>query len=117
MTNKSLLINIGKWGGRATALLLVLFWGAFFLEHLQEWFLRKDGQYPPPRVWVGQALHLAVIAGLASMLRWERVGALITMAATASFFAWIGYRGTLVLPLINLVPVVFFSLYWLARRS
>jgi hypothetical protein len=117
VTNKSLLINIGKWGGRATALLLVLFWGAFFIEHLQEWFLRGGGQYPPPRVWVGQILHLAVLAGLASMLRWERLGALITVAATASFFAWIGYRGTLVLPLINLVPIAFFSLYWLARKS
>ncbi len=117
MTAENLLIAIGKWGGRLTALLLFLFWGAFFIEHLSEWFLRGGGQCPPPRVWVGQALHLWVLAGLALMLKWDRLGAAVTVVSTAAFFLWIGYRGPLTLPLVNLIPVAFFTVYWLARRS
>jgi hypothetical protein len=62
--------GIGKWGGRLTAVLLILFWGAFFVEHMSEW------------VWVQQGMH---------------------------FLTYIS--------LINLVPVAFFTVHWLARKS
>ena len=117
MTAKTLLIAIGQWGGRLTALLLGLFWGAFFVEHLSGWFLRGGGQYPPLRVWAGQALHFCVLAGLALMLKWDRLGTVVTVVSTAAFFLWIGYRGPLTLPLANLIPIAFFTAYWLARRS
>jgi hypothetical protein len=117
MTTRSLLTAIGKWGGRLTALLLFLFWGAFFIEHLSEWFLRGGGRYPPSRVWAGQGLHFCVLAGLALMLKWDRLGAVVTAVSTAAFFLWIGYRGALTLPLVNLVPVALFTVYWLARRN
>jgi hypothetical protein len=117
MTTRPLIATIAKWAGRVAALLLFLFWGAFFIEHLSEWFLRGGGQYPPPRVWAGQALHFCVLAGLALMLKWDRLGAAVTVVSTAAFFLWIGYRGPLTLPLVNLVPVALFAVYWLARRS
>ena len=79
----------GKWAGRSAALLLLLFWGAFFAEHLMEWFLRRDGRYPPPWVWLGQFLHLGMLVGLALMLRWDRLGAIVLAVATAAFFAMI----------------------------
>ena len=90
MTSRNVLSGIGKWGGRLTALLLVLFWGAFFVEHLSEWFLRGDGQYPPPRVWVGQALHFLMLAGFGLMLKWRQAGHAVMLAATVAFFASIG---------------------------
>jgi hypothetical protein len=43
---------------RLCAAVLFLFWGGFFLEHLQEWFLRADGLLPPASVWIGQACTL-----------------------------------------------------------
>src|SRR5262249_46623303 len=70
-----------RWLGRTLALLLFLFWGAFFLEHLAEWFLGPQGA-PPLRVWVSQVLHLGMVVGLALMLRWDRLGALVTVLAT-----------------------------------
>jgi hypothetical protein len=117
MTTRLRIAVIAKWAGRVTALLVFLFWGAFFIEHLSEWFLRGDGRYPPPRVWAGQGLHFCVLAGLAMMLKWDRLGAVVTVVSTAAFFLWIGYRGALTLPLINLIPIALFSVYWLARRS
>ncbi len=117
MRTNTLLAGVGKWGGRLTALLLLLFWGAFFVEHLSEWFLRGDGRYPPAWVWVQQAFHLGMLVGLALMVRWEKLGAVMMLISTVAFFSMIGYRGSLTLPLLNLVPVGCFAIYWLARKS
>jgi hypothetical protein len=117
MTSRNVLSGIGKWGGRLTALLLVLFWGAFFVEHLSEWFLRGDGRYPPPQVWVGQALHFLMLAGFGLMLKWDRLGTVVMLVASIAFFASIGMNRFPYFALINLLPVAFFTAYWLARKS
>ena len=101
------------WLGRGLAALLFAFWGIFFVEHLGEWFLAPEAGWPPPAVWVAQALHLAMLIGLASMIFWEGPGMVATVAATAAFFLAIGYRGSLALPLVNLAPIACFAL---ARR-
>ena len=67
--------------------------------------------------WAGQALHFCVLAGLALMLKWDRLGAALTVVSTTAFFLWTSYRRALTLPLINLIPIAFFTVYWLARRS
>jgi hypothetical protein len=107
----------GKWLGRSTALLLLLFWGMFFVEHLSEWFLRADGRYPPAWVWVQQGFHFVMLAGLAMMLKWEKSGALVMAVGTTAFFGGIGFRGFPWMALINLVPIGCFSIYWLAESS
>ena len=101
------------WLGRGLAALLFAFWGIFFVEHLGEWSRAPESGWPPPAVWVAQALHLAMLLGLASMIFWEGPGTVATVAATAAFFLAIGYRGSLALPLVNLAPIVCFAL---ARR-
>jgi hypothetical protein len=106
-----------RWLGRAAALLLLLFWGAFFVEHLVEWFLRPRGAYPPPRVWVAQFLHFAMLAGFAMMLRWELAGAVVMASATVLFFARAGMRGFPWIACVNLLPVVFFAAYWAVART
>lgn len=104
------------WLGRGLAALLFAFWGIFFVEHLGEWFLAPESGWPPPAVWLAQALHLAMLVGLALMVFREGPGAVATIAATAAFFLAIGYRGSLALPLVNLAPVACFSLArWLGR--
>ena len=106
----------GKWTGRALSLLLLLFWGAFFVEHLSEWFLRPDGRYPPPWVWRQQCFHFVMLAGLALMLKWDKAGTAVMAAGTVAFFGFIGFRGFPYIALLNLLPVAFFAVYWLARR-
>jgi hypothetical protein len=106
---------VGKWAGRLTALLLLVFWGAFFVEHLTEWFLRGDGRYPPAWVWRQQSFHLVMLVGLGMMLKWERLGAVVMTIGTLAFFAAIGFHTLPVIALYNLVPIACFSVYWLAR--
>lgn len=109
--------TICLWIGRLVAACLLLFWGGFFVEHLREWFLRADGQYPPLKVWIGQALHFGMLLGLAISLKWEKLGALLTVVATAVFFAHIGGRGFPFLALMNLAPIVFFAAWWMSRKQ
>ena len=104
-----------RWLGRTLALLLVLFWGAFFLEHLSEWFLEPQGS-PPLRVWVGQVLHLGMLVGLALMLRWDRLGAVVTVLATTTFFASIGVHRFPWIALLNLLPIAGFAVAWSLHR-
>jgi hypothetical protein len=106
-----------RWSGRLAAVATFLLWGAFFVEHMQEWFLRSDGQLPPPRVWVGQGLHLAMLVALLAMLKWERRGAVLTVLATAAFFGSIGMRTFPWFALINMVPVALLAAAWWAGRQ
>lgn len=102
---------IALWLARISALLLLFFWGAFFVEHLFEWFLRPDGAFPPASVWVGQFLHLAMLVGLGTIVFFPGWGAVIAAVATASFFSWIGYKGFPYIALLNLPPIVFAAVY------
>jgi hypothetical protein len=105
-----------RWAGRGIAMLLLLFWGAFFVEHLTEWFLGSGGR-PPLHVWIGQACHLIMLIGLALMLRWDRLGSIVTALGTTAFFASIGYRGFPFIALMNLVPIACFAATCLMDRS
>ena len=101
-----------RWLGRTLALLLLLFWGAFFLGHLSEWFLNAQGPLPPTRVWISQVLHLGMLVGLALMLRWDRLGAIVTALGTMAFFASIGMHSFPFIALLNLLPIACFTASW-----
>jgi len=109
--------TIGRWSGRATALLLFLFWGAFFVEHMTEWFLRADGRYPPAWVWGQQFFHFAMLVGLGMMVKWEKRGAVVMLVATVAFFAGIHPSTFPWIALINIAPIGCFGIYWLADRK
>jgi hypothetical protein len=111
MKPKTAIIVGALWLARICALLLFLFWGAFFLEHLQEWFLRQDGRLPPPSVWMGQLLHLAILVGLGLLIFRPVWRAALTVIATVLFFSVIGYKGFPYMALLNLPPVMFALVY------
>jgi hypothetical protein len=104
------------WIGRGLALLLFLFWGTFFLEHLSEWFLHPARGLPPARVWVAMLFHLGMLVGLLLMLGWDQVGCAATLIATAAFFAVMGFRSFPYLALLNLAPFPFFAAAWFPGR-
>jgi len=106
---------IGKWSGRLTALLLFLFWGAFFVEHLSEWFLRAGGRFPTAWVWVQQLFHFAMLVGLGMMVKWDKLGCAVMLAGTVAFFGGIGVLEFPWIALINLVPAGCFGVYWLSE--
>lgn len=104
-----------RWAGRGLALLLFLFWGAFFVEHLAVWF-RDPREFPPASVWIAQGLHLAMLIGLALMLRWEHLGAIVTVLGTTLFFAVIGSHRFPWIALINMLPIACFAVSWVTLR-
>ena len=80
-------IIVLRWIARLLAAVLFVFWGAFFVEHVREWFIRPLPQSPPPSVWVGQFLHALILVGLLAGFKWERVGGLMIIIASTLFLA------------------------------
>lgn len=110
------LATVAMWLGRIAAALLFLFWGAFFVEHLAEWFLRGDGRYPPVWVWFQQVFHLGILAGLAAMVKWTRLGTAILVISTSAFIAGIGLNRFSAIALLNAAPVALFAAASLLER-
>lgn len=124
--NRSVLAKLGaagKWTGRLTALLLLLFWGGFFIEHLSEWFLRRGGGHPPVWVWVLQFFHFVLLLGLGLMLKWEKAGAPLVIVGALAFFGGIMLKDSsletslFVFALLTMVPIACFAVYWFSRWS
>jgi len=84
--SKTKVVGVIRWPARALAVCVFLFWGAFFVEHLQEWFIQPFPHHPPLKVCVGMALHFLMLAGLIVALRWELVGSLMVILAAFGFF-------------------------------
>jgi hypothetical protein len=107
------LATVALWSGRVLAIGCFAFWGAFFVEHLGEWFLHPARGLPPPRVWLLQLAHAVMLAGLLVLLRWEIPGGLLTIAAALVFFGGVAGRN---LPLffgftgVTILPVVLVAL-------
>jgi hypothetical protein len=65
----------------------LLFWRAFFFEHLIEWFAHPLSNPPRFHVWAGQELHFLMPAVLAVALLSERIGGLMRVHYTQFAFA------------------------------
>jgi hypothetical protein len=106
MKSGALAIVVVSWTARLLALGLFLLWGAFFVEHMQEWFLRPKVGFPPPCVWGQQLAHLVMLIGLLMLLRWELAGATVTILGAVAFFGGLmiiaGAKG---LPMIAFLAV------------
>ena len=113
------LTTILRWLGRILSGLLFLMWGAFFCSHIWEWFIHSESGLPPLFVWVAQLFHLIMIFGFALMVKWEKAGAIIMLIGTISFFLIITFDGNRFpfIALINLLPLMFFVLYWVFSRE
>lgn len=78
-------MSVVRWAGRIWAGALFLLWGAFFVEHLREWFMTPAAS-PPPMVVLLQAFHLLLLIGLVVGWKWELAGGLVTLASAVVFF-------------------------------
>lgn len=85
MKRNSKLVMMIRWLARVLAVCIFLFWGGFFVGHLQEWFIQPFPQLPPLKVCVGQVLHFLLLAGLLVALRWEAVGSTLVIVASFAF--------------------------------
>ena len=89
---------------RAWAGILLVAWGAFFVEHAVEWFA-PSGPFPPVGVWLLQLCHLVFLIGLIVGWRWELTGGIVTLVSAVMFFASAGPRAPAFIA-VAVVPAV-----------
>lgn len=112
-------VGVVLLGGLARVALVGVFllWGAFFVEHLQEWFIAPLPNLPPLRVWLGQGLHLFMLIGLLASLRWPRVGAVwVAVSAFAFLHDKAGARFPVFFGMTMGPVLLLLFCRWLARR-
>ena len=124
MRRSALTISIVCWTGRVLALGLFLFWGAFFVEHLQEWFLHPVKGFPPVWIWLGQLAHLTILVGLVALWRWPVTGSILTTLGSIAFFGGLAiaeaaaggqYLSFLEFLAVTIVPALLTLACWFAR--
>jgi hypothetical protein len=110
------LVVVARWVARIWAAVLVLLWGAFFLEHLA-WF--ADPQHlPPPRVFLLVGLHFLMLVGLLAGWKWELAGAVLALATSVPFFAATAGRNSPWFALVTAVPsALWLYCAWQERRG
>jgi hypothetical protein len=102
--SKRLAATLMKRPARILVAGVFLLWGAFFVEHTQEWFIQPFPQHPPLKVCLGQAVHLLMLAGLLVSLRRPWLGSVWVASTAFTFFAdkagarWPVFFGLTVLP-------------------
>src|SRR4051794_15550371 len=122
MKSTELILAIVSWTARLMALGLFLLWGAFFVEHLQEWFVHPAQGFPPPWVWGGQLAHLVLLIGLLMQVRWQLAGSIVTILGALAFFGGLiviaGARGLPILAFfaVTVTPALLSLGCWFARH-
>ena len=114
--NRKTISSLCLWGSRISAALLLLFWGAFFIEHLTEWFSPSAIQ-PPLKVWLSMFFHLVMLAGLGIMVKWQRIGTCTMAFGTVAFYLGIGFHGFPYILLLNIIPAGFLGVYRQIKRN
>lgn len=104
------------WLARGLAVCLFLFWGAFFGEHIQEWFIAPFPEHPPLRVCVTVGWHGLLLMGLLLLLRWQLIGSLIVLVAGGVFFFSVAGKSALLFFGITALPAVLSLYCWWERR-
>jgi hypothetical protein len=96
---------------------LLLFWGAFFIEHLG-WFMHP-GSLPPPKVFLMQGLHLMMLLGFVIGWRWELAGGILILAGALPFFAFAAGERFLVFAAVTALPAALWIVngLWTARQK
>jgi hypothetical protein len=92
MNSTAIILLVVRWTARFLALALFLCWGAFFVEHLQEWFLHPAQGFPPAWVWLAMLAHLSVLLGMLALWKWEVAGSLLAIAGALTFFGGLALR-------------------------
>jgi hypothetical protein len=105
-----------RWVARVLCLCLLLFWGAFFVEHLQ-WFAHP-GQWPPAKVILLQLVHLVMLVGFVLAWKWELVGSVIVVASSVAFFSQTAGENFLLFSSITSMPaVLWLYCHWRTRQE
>jgi len=113
--NKSI-IRLVRWIARSASIVMLLFWGAFFAEHLA-WFFNSI-ERPPFFVWVLQTVHLVLLIGYLISLKHEIFGSLTVTVSLLVFLSLTA--GGWFLPLFSfgiIPPILYLSCRLMERKT
>jgi len=96
--------------------MLFLLWGAFFVEHLKEWF-SDSGHLPPWSVFSIQLFHLLLLIGYVASLKWRVAGSILVILSALLFFGSIGARAVLTFFAVSIIPAVLFLLIYYYEKK
>jgi hypothetical protein len=113
MNNEDFALSAIRASARMLAVALFFFWGAFFVEHLWQWFIEPLPQTPPASVWIAQLLHFLLLAGLVIGFKWERAGGVLVIVASVLFFS---DKAPVFIP-ISILPGVLYLYCWYRSRA
>jgi hypothetical protein len=116
MTQSNARINqLLRWTARITSILNLFIWGAFFVEHLA-WFHQSPAAPPPLSIWLGQGLHLILLAGYLLAFWRERPGSLMILVGAVGYFTLVGGPNMLLFILLGILPALLYLGMWLNRN-
>ncbi len=95
-----------RWAARILTIPVFLFWGAFFLEHM-EWF-SNPSKLPPLHVFLSMGAHGMILVGLALSWKWEKIGSIVTIAAATVFFAKAAGPNFILFTFLTSIPSIMF---------
>jgi hypothetical protein len=115
LTSKKIATAV-RWSARVLSVLLFLFWGAFFVEHLA-WFADPHG-WPPVGVISVQFAHLVLLIGLAMAWKWELLGSILILVSSLVFFSQTaGKNFPLFFAVTSLPAVLWLFCYLQSKRT
>lgn len=101
---------------RTMSVLLLLFWGSFFVNHLS-WFASVPSKVPPATVWLLSILHLSLLVSYALSLRWERTGSVGIILCSTLFFSLTAGYNALPFIIVSISPAMVFFYIWKKERG
>jgi len=109
-------VTLVVWFARISAVLLLLLWGSFFIDHLTEWF-KISGPRPPWTVIVIQMLHFLLLLGYILVLKWRFFGSLLILGSAAAFFGSIGGSAMASFFVVSILPAGLFLLVYYFEKK
>jgi hypothetical protein len=114
---KNLAVTVARGAARLLVVGVALLWGAFFVAHTAEWFIKPFPQLPPLKVCVFQALHLLLLAGLLVSLRWPRIGLVWVAVSALVFFLPVKGANYPLFAGLTILPVLLLALLDRPKRT
>jgi hypothetical protein len=112
---KEFYLKLILWTARVLSALLFIFWGAFFIEHLE--YFKNPAASPPPFVYFAMICHFILLASYIFVVWKQLAGSILILVSSGLFFAITAGRNFLPFFIISAVPSFFYLYHWKMSRK
>jgi hypothetical protein len=103
-------LKLVLWSAQTLSLLLFLFWGAFFIEHLQ--FFTNVNDKPAFIVYLITVFHFMLLVSYIFAMWKHFAGSVMMIIFALAFFVFTAGQMFLPFFLISAIPAGFYLYYW-----